>query len=285
MTDTARTIDTDALRQLGFSEELIAEAVSREERGVLAIEPPADLVERTIAACAHLFPEDTGERKEAEDPLWAPFYPARPPEPDLYALVSRLSNQYMRSLGYAFASRERPLVMLDNHNLIEPTWWKRDPIFRCMRDAAGSVNSTVRNYGLDPSALVVVLRPDVRDYAKDELETIAAQVAEATSDVWWIPHDAAGPYADQDVVVLGEDSVLKIDGRAGTPLKAIAAMKTATDPTVVRQVRSDLLGYIAHATPVKVGGTLTGPLSRAELTTDVVRSALGTVISGAGLAA
>jgi hypothetical protein len=286
MSGTERKVDAVALRELGFPEDLIAEALRRQERGLLEVEPPADLVQRTIETCTHLFPRESGESQETKEPAWGLFHEALgigrlAPNPASFAAVaSGLSNHYASSLGFAFKAHKPPLVMLDNHNLIEPEWWQQDPIFRCMRTATGTVNHTVREHGIAPSALLVFLRPKVSDYKKAELAAIANMVAEASSDIWWTPYDAANPYAGQDVVAMGEKSLLKIDIRAETPLKAIQAMKTTTDPDLVRKVRSDLLGYISHATPVKVDGKLYGALAQTELSPQNVRNAIDRVISG-----
>jgi len=286
MSRAERRIDAAALERLGFAKDLIEEATRREDRGILAFEPPPDLVQRTIDRCAHLFPQ--GQKEPMED-AWKPFAEAL----GLGALaqevvfrqcadlVSELSSQYMRSLGYAFSHRDRPLLMLENHNLIQLSWWERDPLFRCMRTATGTVNRTVRQYGVDASALVVVLRPKLTDYSAEDLETIGTLVQEGSSDIYWMRFDAAERYAEQDVVVVGEESLLKIEVKTDSPLKAFGAMKTTEDRMLVRQVRSEVLACIKRATPIKVGGKLYGEFAGTDVSAARVRSALGVVISGA----
>jgi hypothetical protein len=66
MSEQDRSVDAKALRELGFPEDLIEEALRREDRGVLAVDPPEDLVQRTIDRCARLFPETEVEGQEAE---------------------------------------------------------------------------------------------------------------------------------------------------------------------------------------------------------------------------
>jgi len=66
MSEQNRIVDAKALRDLGFPEDLIEEAVRREDRGVLAVDPPEDLVQRTIARCARLFPEAEAQVQESE---------------------------------------------------------------------------------------------------------------------------------------------------------------------------------------------------------------------------
>jgi hypothetical protein len=185
-----RPINADTLRTLGFREELIAEALRRQERGVLSVEPPSDLVQRTMARCAHLFKAER-EQQHASD-VWRSLVgsltmpePATDPVQFFTAATTALCNQYTRSLGHALTARERPLVILENHNLVRPNWWYRDPIFRCMRDAAGTVNRTVAERGVEPSAIVVMLKPRLNDYAHEEIETLVSQIRDATSDVWW----------------------------------------------------------------------------------------------------
>lgn len=76
MSRSNRTVDAESLRGLGFTEDLIEDARILQERGALAIEPPAGLVQHTIEKCAHLFPKEAGETKQAKGPEWELFYQA-----------------------------------------------------------------------------------------------------------------------------------------------------------------------------------------------------------------
>lgn len=46
-----KKVDIEELRALGFSEDVIEEAVLRDDRGLLDVEFPPDLAERTLAVC------------------------------------------------------------------------------------------------------------------------------------------------------------------------------------------------------------------------------------------
>ena len=50
-------VDPELLREMGFPAELIDEALRREAAGVHDVPVPADLLERTQAAMAHMFDE------------------------------------------------------------------------------------------------------------------------------------------------------------------------------------------------------------------------------------
>src|SRR3954469_803080 len=76
MSRSERTVDAESLRRLGFAEDLITDALVLQERGVLAVEPPVDLVQHTIERCAHLFLKEAGETRQAEDPAWEIFHEA-----------------------------------------------------------------------------------------------------------------------------------------------------------------------------------------------------------------
>jgi hypothetical protein len=97
-------------------------------------------------------------------------------------------------------------------------------------------------------------------------------------------YDPASSYAKQDVVVIGQDSIIRLDVKTESPMEAIEAFKTATNRELVQRVRADLLGYcVHHSTSVKVGGQLEGPFAGVELNPDTVRKALEAVIAGAAV--
>jgi hypothetical protein len=94
-------------------------------------------------------------------------------------------------------------------------------------------------------------------------------------------YDPASAYANEDVIVIGEESLLKIDVKAASPIEAFESMKTATNPALARQVRAEVLGYcVRRATSIKVGGHLKGRFALAPLTPETVRDALEAVIAG-----
>ena len=47
-----RRVNASELTDLGFPKGLVDEAVRAEERGLLAVEPPEDLVQRVVRSCA-----------------------------------------------------------------------------------------------------------------------------------------------------------------------------------------------------------------------------------------
>jgi hypothetical protein len=282
---TERRVNADTLKKLGFSDDLITEAIRREERGVLSVEPPPDLVQRTMSRVAHLFEMTPQENPRASD-TWRSILdslkmPDREPDPVRFfaAATTVLCNQYTRSVGHALTARERPLVILENHNLVHPNWRYSDPIFKCLRDAAGTVNRTVAERGVDPAAIVVMLKPRLIDYTPDEVDTLVSQIRDATSDLWWMKYDPASAYANADVIVIGEEALLKIDVKAASPFEAFESMKTATNPDLARRVRQEVLGHcVAKAMSIKVGGHLQGRLAAEPLTRKTVRDVLESVI-------
>lgn len=61
-----KRVYADRLRQLGFSDDLIDDAIACEKTGLLDIEPSPGLVERTMAACEGLFPARE-QKRECEE--------------------------------------------------------------------------------------------------------------------------------------------------------------------------------------------------------------------------
>jgi hypothetical protein len=291
MTERQRTVDAEALRKMGFAEDMIEEALLRQRRGVMDIQPPADLVKRVIAHCARLFEakEDAEQEPDEFDSEWTSLVHAiglgrtaatSLPGSTSVDMATQLYGRYTRSLAYAFVHHDRPMVICENHNVVDLSWWHTDPIFRSMRAACGSVNLTARDGGLDPTALVVILRPNVQDYDHTDLQTIGKLIEEATSDVWWLPYHAAQHFANQDVVAVGDDSVLRMENKADSPLKAIAAMKSSDDPAIVKRFRTEILACTHRAAAIKVNGRLWSGLRGAASEPDKVRLALGRVIAG-----
>jgi hypothetical protein len=322
-------IEVNQLQELGFSEDLINEAVEREASGVLDISPPADLLERTIAQCAALFPNLDSTSQESLS-WWTAlgnwlshlFFPGdSAPEPDqglapqwaslkatfedvlssgdtsrLPALVqtaraiqpspaAMLPLHFAGALGFALEKHQRPLLILENHNLIEPRWWHTDEDFRRVRAACQWLNREVASKGIAPSARVVVLRPEVSLYSPEDLEVFRHLLQETMSDVWLLPFSRAGEYASQDIAVIGDREVFRMDRKVSTPQEAWATAELVENPGFASTMRTSLEQILDHAHEIKRGGELVVASFSIELRSrEGIQSILQQVIRAPGIA-
>lgn len=286
--------DPERLRRLGFSEKMIAGALRLQEAGVVGVEPPADLIDRTIEECRHLFPAKEDEPPEREwnhlfEGVRAGMLAASHPAFDRYAdFVTNLSNRCYGSLSFALEHRQRPLMVLDNHNLVDPSSWTQDPLFRSMRKTWTSVNNVARSQNLDPTGVLVVLRPSAKDYDLDQLKTLAQLLDETTSDIWFMSLEQANQHASsylkRDVVVVGDTSVLKIEVKGDAPGGPIEDVRATEVPDVVSKVRQDLIGCTRRAFPIKSKGVLVEGLRGASDDPSRMRAMIDDVITGAAKA-
>jgi hypothetical protein len=197
--------------------------------------------------------------------------------------VADLSNACYQSMTFALSKRERPLLILDNHNVVEPTSWVEDPLFSSMRSAWKGVNTVARSQNVDPSGVLVVLKEDAADYKVEELASLVMLIEEATSDIWFMSFAEArrhaAPYLDEDVVVVGDSSVLKIAVKGHAPGTAMGTVRGTDERTVVSRIRGDLLSCTQHAFQVKVKGALRPALRGIGQDTGRMRQVISDVIS------
>lgn len=289
-----RRVDQEELAQLGFSEEDIAAAVRMEKLGLFALEPSNDLQERTIARCLPLLPDP----KSIVDPL--------PDLPDLNALrqtyVSilrdlsssvRASTEWsqfsevqgwqgacLTTLRFAQERHERPFIMLDNHNVIEPKWWGSDTGFRSFWNASQVVNKIAAESGLPRAACFVVLRPEPHDYSENDLETIDGMIRDGNSDVWWISYDRAGAYQGRDVIVLGDERVFEIQGKPESPVAAMESFHEQVQQKLARGHRTQIQLFESLGKSIRVEGKLSEDAAASVGTNSGIRHLMQSVISG-----
>ena len=297
-----RNVDPAELRELGFSEELIREAVKREQSGLLAIEPPQDLVESTIRACADLFSIDEGRelvpRPAVQETEPANFFSialqllsaVTQADPSLafrgaaavyqcWRLGEWPRRLAMDSIRFALSAHQRPLVTLENHTLTSPSWWEEDEEFQKIKVTFHTLNEFVSSTGIERSARIVVLRPNISDYSQAEIGAIEALTREGTSDIWWLPFSSAAKYSRENIVVIGDECVLRLRYKSHSPAEALQAMEYSQDTEfatrVRREITTEMCGY---AVPVKIHGQLQPFLARALNAPQGIQLALRRVI-------
>jgi hypothetical protein len=291
-TKVKRSVNRDELKELGFSEKDIAAAVRMEELGLFAIEPSDDLLERTITRCRALLPDpisvadrvpersriELGERYLASIRDLSPAVGASA-EWSNFSHVQGWQGACLSTLKFAHETRERPFIMLDNHNVIQPRWWGSDTGFRSFWNAAEVVNKIVARNGLPRAACFVILRPDPGDYSPNDLETIDEMIKTGTSDVWWIPYNHAGLYQARDLIVLGEDRVFELRGKPESPVVAIESFEEQSQHGLARGLRSKVRFWESLGKSIRAEGKLSEEAAESAGSNDGIQHLMKLVIS------
>ena len=160
------------------------------------------------------------------------------------------------ALEFAVQKHERPLLILENHNVIEPRWWETDADFRRIRTTCQWLNQRVASYGIAPSARVVVLRPEVDAYSTEDLEVLRRLLHETMSDIWFLPFSRAGDYARQDITVVGDQEVFRMTHKVESPQEAWSVTEMVENSEQAATLRTNLASLVNSAYLVKRGGRL-----------------------------
>jgi hypothetical protein len=134
--------------------------------------------------------------------------------------------------------------------------WKTDDKFRTIRAACRQLNDLVAPSGVEPTGLVMVLRPDVGSYTRSDLGVLRDLVREATSDIFLLPASKAGDYARKEMILIGETTALVMDSRSGSATKAHAEMQEITDRDVTMNLRRRMEEIESIAQPIKLRGRM-----------------------------
>lgn len=266
-----RKVHAEKLRELGFSPKEVEAAEAMERAGLYDMEPSEDLVERTIRRCAAtLRPEEASSDDVPLIPMPARILeeyasalkelsPAllELPEWDEFSRLQELQQACLATVHFAHARRNRPVVMLDNHNLFEPSWWDVDTGFRGIRSACQIANKAAVDNGVPPSAVAVVLRPNVEDYSPSDLEAIDSLVHSCNSDLWWIPYRNAGKFKGLNCIVLGEERALVLDAKQYSPSKALKSFHESRDLHDTVSMRGQVEDFAHTGTQILIEGQLT----------------------------
>jgi hypothetical protein len=147
--EQGRKVNGEKLKSLGFSTKEIEAAERMEKAGLFEMEPSPDLIDRTIARCAAVL----SQKEVVTDDVPILTAPLRVAE-GYFAAIKELSPTVLKTAEwgeiarfqelnqaclatthFVHERRDRPFVMLDNHNLVEPSWWSNDTGFRAFRNA------------------------------------------------------------------------------------------------------------------------------------------------------
>lgn len=266
-----RKVNREKLKSLGFSTKEIEAAERMEKAGLFEMEPSPDLIDRTIARCAAVLnqkevvtddvPVLTAPLRGAE----AYFAAVRELSPSVlktaeWDAVSRfqeLNQACLATANFVHERKDRPFVMLDNHNLVEPSWWSQDTGFRAFRNACQIANKVAIECGVLPATCVVVLRPRIEDYSSSDLEAIDELLRTGSSDVWWLPYQQAGRYRAIDLIVLGAERTWELTEKTNSPVEALDAFREVINEGEAKRLRNQLHDVALTGTPILTAGRLT----------------------------
>jgi hypothetical protein len=275
------------LRQLGFPEEVLNESAAARDLGLFDMEPASGLVQRTIERCRGLLLQDAAPASPGIDPKHGSLDPlvarvstslgalkranaevavtlgtisgvkvACTDSAELFRL-ERLPVECLATVGFARSSGQPPMMIVDNHNLVEPTWWDVDSGFRAVRSACKVVNTIVQDSGDPPAAVVMVLREDINGYSEQDMTAISNLLCTSLSDIWMIPYEDAGMFKKQDVIVLGEERVLKLEAKAQSAGEAFLAFREMEGTAIANTQRHSIEEITGRAIQIRHRGKLT----------------------------
>jgi hypothetical protein len=287
-----RRVNSEKLARFGFSAKEIEAAENMEKAGLFEMEPSPDLVDRTVERCAAVLNHNevvTDDVPVLSAPLRLAegyFAALKELSPALlksgeWETISRLQELQQACLAtahFAHSRRVRPFVMLDNHNLVEPSWWSCDTGFRAFRNACQIANKVAVESGVPPAACVVVLRPRIDDYSSFDLEAIEELLRTGTGDVWWIPYQQAGRYQTLDLIVLGEERTWELTEKAKSPVEALDAFRELINQSEANRLRNQLNDIARIGTPILVAGHLTKSAASQLQKSDGIRKLMDNVI-------
>jgi hypothetical protein len=166
-------------------------------------------------------------------------------------LAETLPLLCFESASFAVRAKQRPVMLLENHNLIDPSWWHTDVAFRSMRVACRVVNSIVLSKGAPAVAVLVILRPSITDYSAEDIRALGDLVRSSTFDISWLPYSMAGNYRDCDVMVVGDEHVFSMVRKAQDAWGAFCNLRRETDALLARDHRAAIEVLTGQATPIR----------------------------------
>lgn len=280
----------EELLRAGFSPEVLIAADVAREAGLFTAEPSDDLLQQTIARCRPLLQKSQAATEPSRDELAEVIAAHTIAFSDLTGMFSgtadrsggalqsanKLVTECLATADFVYQKR-RPMVVVDSHDVIEPSWWKSDTCLVAMREAMRSVDDLAIRHHAPTSAVVMVLRAGVQDYSTGDIQALEEVIETAKGDLWLVPSSTAIEYRHRDVMVLG-DRVLTLDERLPTPVAAVQAIREEGNPEAdgireaIEELTNGLQGLRIGSRPNSVGAVR-------SLIADVTTSGLGIKIS------
>lgn len=180
-----------------FPQFLVKAGIRLQECGLAYIQPPADLVEKTVMACEHSLHklEPPFDKQNDEDPLaeWILTNLVVDSLPKkMNAFVRAAASNIIRD-GMALALGHKgtpPAYTIENHYIREPEKLSEYKIIKILTSIIEPSNQKLLNRRCSPVRRLVILRPRVEDYDNQELKAIRKALEIGNSDTYWLPYQS-----------------------------------------------------------------------------------------------
>jgi hypothetical protein len=243
-----KQIDRDRLASYGMPSKLIDTFDRMAKRGAFDVEPPDELLDRTLDACLALVEE------EQSGPL---VFPGRN--------YDWLFRSAVRS---GIVGAKPSVIHLRHHGLCPLTMWDSNE-FSGMR----TICTRLAEPGGSAPLKIEVLR-DPRSYTKSEYETLCRQYEEDPCDIVWVPHSAVSELGVQDMIVAEPIGVFSLRERPENPRIAIDLYLESQqpDPEAIAETKRTLLNL--ESVSVKRGRVLESRFEKCFVSPQGVKEAI-----------
>jgi len=227
------------LTELGFPLDVVESAAQSVDEGLFELEPSPELVSRTVKACqAACLPDEAkavrpSRHAEAmHEEVMIAAYTLMVSElvkvaagKPVLASAGRLISECLATVGFVHETRKRPMMVLDNHNVVVPRWWSSDSGFLAVRDTLATVNQAAFKVHASPAAVIMVLKPAFESYEEVDFRSLC-NVFNEKSDVWLLPYERAGLYKNCGALVFaGDRCAMTLEERCETPGAAFGSFR------------------------------------------------------------
>ena len=93
------------------------------------------------------------------------------------------------------------------------------------------------------------------------------------------PYERAGGFQALDLIVLGDERILKLNKKRGSPVEALEAFREMANQGVARKVRDEIKGLANLATNIRLDGKLSPNAAAKVGTVDGIRNLMISIMS------
>jgi hypothetical protein len=170
----------------------------------------------------------------ADDGAWAQF---------LAELEDSVGDRAM-SFGHAHPA-EAPIAIIDNHTVVDPEDWDRDPRLVRLRGVLREAQETFEAAQAKTMCRVVVLKDDLSAYHTADFDIIRRAIANPTTRRTYLVSSArAGAFRRRACGVVGDDTVFDVPGTSvngtGSALQAPAIVRSRNEAREIREAVTSL---------------------------------------------
>lgn len=228
---TKRNITREGLRSMGVPTQLVDEVLNFEALGLDRPAPTEVLVARTLARCQETLAAIGPRTAEAQGIPLRPAVESLAPQTAWTQFLGAFQASVLEQ-GLAFAERhptEAAIVLIDNHEVIDPEKWDEDPGLTMLRGLYRSAEETLQVAHAQPLCRVVVLKDNLDAYDDRDYVVMRRAIANPITRMTFIvPSRVAGAFRGRSCAVVGDDAVFEISqgGKTGGMI--------VSDPVIIR---------------------------------------------------